>query len=249
LEENELISPRQFEGERVQQRFDPVSPKEHFHFCCRNCGEIIEFSDAAIDEIHSRFEEQYGAQVNQVSLVLYGICNQLQSLIKGLFMENCHTTSQPQLNGHRIALVGNPNVGKSLLFHRLTGRYVTVSNYPGTTVELSQGMASSVSDLVVIDTPGIIAFPPRTEDEQVTARVLLEGQFQAIVQVGDAKNLRRTLHLAVQLAEMNVPLLLALNMMDEAQARGLKVDIERLSSALGIRIFPTIATRVRVCMP
>jgi Fe2+ or Zn2+ uptake regulation protein len=74
LEENDLISPRQFEGERVQQRFDPVSPKEHFHFCCRNCGEIIEFSDAAIDEIHSRFEEQYGAQVNQVSLVLYGIC-------------------------------------------------------------------------------------------------------------------------------------------------------------------------------
>jgi ferrous iron transport protein B len=158
-------------------------------------------------------------------------------------MENCHTTSQPQLNGHRVALVGNPNVGKSLLFHRLTGRYVTVSNYPGTTVELSQGMASSVPDLVVIDTPGIIAFPPRTEDEQVTARVLLEGQFQAIVQVGDAKNLRRTLHLAVQLAEMNVPLLLALNMMDEAQARGLKMDIERLSSALGIRIIPTVATR------
>jgi ferrous iron transport protein B len=158
-------------------------------------------------------------------------------------MENCHSSSQPQLSGHRIALVGNPNVGKSLLFHRLTGRYVTVSNYPGTTVELAQGMASSAPDLVVIDTPGIIAFPPRTEDEQVTARVLLEGQFQAIVQVGDAKNLRRTLHLAVQLAEMNVPLLLALNMMDEAQARGVSVDIERLSSTLGIRIFPTIATR------
>jgi ferrous iron transport protein B len=158
-------------------------------------------------------------------------------------MENCHSTSQPALKGRRIALVGNPNVGKSLLFHRLTGRYVTVSNYPGTTVELTHGKVSGMPDLVVIDTPGIIAFPPRTEDEQVTARVLLEDQFQAVLQVGDAKNLRRTLHLAVQLAEMKVPLLLALNMMDEAQARGLAVDIDRLSEALSIRVFPTIATQ------
>jgi ferrous iron transport protein B len=158
-------------------------------------------------------------------------------------MEHCHSSTQTQLDGRRIALVGNPNVGKSLLFHRLTGRYVTVSNYPGTTVELSQGAARGVSDLIVIDTPGIIAFPPRTEDEQVTARVLLEGQYQAVVQVGDAKNLRRTLHLAVQLAEMSVPLLLALNMMDEAQAHGLRVDTARLSEKLGISVIPTIATQ------
>jgi ferrous iron transport protein B len=158
-------------------------------------------------------------------------------------MEHCHSAPQPHITGRRIALVGNPNVGKSLLFHRLTGRYVTVSNYPGTTVELTQGLASSMPDLVVIDTPGIIAFPPRTEDEQVTARLLLEDHFQAVVQVGDAKNLRRTLHLAVQLAEMGVPLLLALNMMDEAQARGLGLDLERLSAALGIRVIPTVATR------
>jgi ferrous iron transport protein B len=158
-------------------------------------------------------------------------------------MEHCHSVPQTPLDGQRIALVGNPNVGKSLLFHRLTGRYVIVSNYPGTTVELTQGNARGVSDLVVIDTPGIIAFPPRTEDEQVTARVLLEGQYQAVVQVGDAKNIRRTLHLAVQLAEMDVPLLLALNMMDEAQARGLQVDTARLSAALGFAVIPTIATQ------
>ncbi|HSV85113.1 MAG TPA: ferrous iron transport protein B [Levilinea sp.] len=158
-------------------------------------------------------------------------------------MEHCHSAPQAHLTGQRIALIGNPNVGKSLLFHRLTGRYVTVSNYPGTTVELTQGAASAVSDLVVFDTPGIIAFPPRTEDEEVTARMLLDDHFQAIVQVGDAKNLRRTLHLTFQLAEMGVPLLLALNMMDEAQARGLCVDIERLSQELGITVIPTIATR------
>jgi Fe2+ or Zn2+ uptake regulation protein len=79
LEENELISPRQFQGERIQQRFDPPSPEEHYHFCCRQCGAIIEFSDAKIDEIQARFEEQYGALVSQVSLVLYGLCDQCQS--------------------------------------------------------------------------------------------------------------------------------------------------------------------------
>jgi ferrous iron transport protein B len=158
-------------------------------------------------------------------------------------MEQCHSAPQAPLSGDRIALIGNPNVGKSLLFHRLTGRYVTVSNYPGTTIELSQGSARGRPDLVVIDTPGIIAFPPRSEDEQVTGKVLLDGGFKAVVQVGDAKNLRRTLHLSAQLAEMGVPLLLALNMMDEARARGLRVDIDRLSDALGIRVIPTVATQ------
>lgn len=79
LEENNLISPRQFQGERIQQRFDPPSPEEHYHFCCRQCGDILEFSDANIDGIRSRFEKQFGAQVSQVSLVLYGLCDRCQS--------------------------------------------------------------------------------------------------------------------------------------------------------------------------
>jgi ferrous iron transport protein B len=159
-------------------------------------------------------------------------------------MENCHGASAQTLSGgRRIALVGNPNVGKSVLFHRLTGRYVVVSNYPGTTVELSQGSVKTQPDLTVVDTPGIIAFPPRTEDEQVTARVLVNDAFQAIVQVGDAKNFRRTLHLTLQLAEMGAPMLLVLNMMDEAEAHGLQVDTRRLTDWLDIPVIPTIATR------
>jgi len=79
LEENELISPRQFQGERTQQRFDRPSPEEHYHFRCRQCGAIIEFSDAKIDEIRSQFETQYRAQVSQVSLVLYGLCERCKS--------------------------------------------------------------------------------------------------------------------------------------------------------------------------
>ncbi len=159
-------------------------------------------------------------------------------------MESCHTTSAPALAiGSRIALVGNPNVGKSLLFHRLTGHYVVVSNYPGTTVELSQGAARALPDVTVVDTPGIVAFPSRTEDEQVTARVLLQENFQAVISVGDAKNLRRTLHLAIQLTEMEAPLVIVLNMMDEAKARGLRVDTQRLSEILDAPVIPTIATR------
>ena len=161
-------------------------------------------------------------------------------------MEFCHTLNTPSLlPGSRIALVGNPNVGKSMLFHRLTGQYVTVSNYPGTTVEIAQGMlrAQGLADVVVVDTPGIVAFPPNSEDEAVTARVLLQDELRAVMQVGDAKNLRRTLHLTVQLAEMGLPLVLALNMMDEARARGLTLDVEAITAALGVPVIGTIATR------
>ncbi len=161
-------------------------------------------------------------------------------------MASCHSLSTPELlPGSRIALVGNPNVGKSMLFHRLTGKYVTVSNYPGTTVEISHGTlkARGLPDLIVVDTPGIVSFPPRSEDEAVTARVLLQEELRAVVQVGDAKNLRRTLHLAIQLAEMGLPMVLALNMMDEARSRGLKLDLDTISTALDIPVIPTIATR------
>ena len=136
-------------------------------------------------------------------------------------MEGCHTSVPPAQppGGRTIALVGHPNVGKSVLFQWLTGRYVAVSNYPGTTVELARGAAQGLPDTFVIDTPGVVTLPSRTEDEQVTARVLLDEPLRAIVQVGDAKNPRRTLLLAVLLAELGVPLVLALNMSDEAGAR------------------------------
>lgn len=158
-------------------------------------------------------------------------------------MECCKPQEQTFFPGHRVALVGNPNVGKSILFHRLTGKYVIVSNYPGTTVEVTQGTMQQIPGVVIIDTPGIVAFPPRSDDEAVTAQVLMEEDLRAVVQVGDAKNLRRTLHLSVQLAEMGIPLVLALNMMDEARALGLHIDTANISSALGIPAVETVATQ------
>lgn len=159
-------------------------------------------------------------------------------------MESCHSTSPASLSpGNCIALVGNPNVGKSVLFQRLTGQYVTVSNYPGTTVEITQGAAKSLSNAAIIDTPGIVSFPARSEDEAVTARLLLDRKIKAVLQVGDAKNLHRTLHLTIQLAEMGLPMALALNMVDEASARGLSLNPQSLSAELHIAVVPTVATR------
>ncbi|WP_298006659.1 MULTISPECIES: ferrous iron transport protein B [Anaerolinea] len=160
-------------------------------------------------------------------------------------MEHCQPSSAIPVtpSGNTIALVGNPNVGKSVLFHRLTGQYVIVSNYPGTTVEITQGALRELPGVMVLDTPGIVSFPAQSEDEAVTARVLLNEPLRAVLQVGDAKNLRRTLHLAVQLAEMRRPQVLALNMMDEARQRGLKLECAHLADALGIPVVSTVATQ------
>ena len=146
-------------------------------------------------------------------------------------------------NSSNIALVGNPNVGKSALFHRLTGKYVVVANYPGTTVEITQGLLRGLDGVTLVDTPGIVAFPPRSEDEHVTARVVLGNDIKTVLQVGDAKNLRRTLHLTVQLAELGRPLALALNMMDEAEARGMTLETQVIETALGVPVTATVATR------
>ena len=150
------------------------------------------------------------------------------------------TTSSSTANA--IVLVGHPNVGKSVLFHRLTGAYVNVSNYPGTTVEVTRASARFDREAILLDTPGVLALPSRSDDERATMRALLNESSRCLVQVGDAKNLRRTLTLTALLAELGVPMVLALNMHDEAAARGVMVDIPALSEELGIPVLATIAT-------
>ena len=141
-----------------------------------------------------------------------------------------------------ILLVGHPNVGKSVLFHRLTGAYVNVSNYPGTTVEVTRATARFDASAELLDTPGVLALPSRSDDERATMRALLGEPVRCLVQVGDAKNLRRTLTLSALLAELGVPMVLALNMHDEAAARGVTVDIAELADELGAPVLATVAT-------
>ena len=141
-----------------------------------------------------------------------------------------------------VILVGNPNVGKSVLFGALTGKYVTVSNYPGTTVEVTRGSAVIEGHpWHVMDTPGTNNLLPMSEDEQVTRDILLSERGYVALQVCDAKNLRRGLLLSVQLAEAGVPFVLALNMADEAAGRGIGIDADHLSREIGVDVVPTVA--------
>jgi ferrous iron transport protein B len=143
-----------------------------------------------------------------------------------------------------LVLVGNPNVGKSVLFGALTGKYVTVSNYPGTTVEVTRGSATiDGGPWQVLDTPGTNNLLPMSEDEQVTRDILLQEPNYVALQVCDAKNLRRGLLLAAQLAEADVPFVLALNMADEAAGRGIQIDVARLARELGVDVVPTVAVQ------
>ncbi|WP_422447896.1 FeoB small GTPase domain-containing protein [Thermoanaerobacterium sp. DL9XJH110] len=142
----------------------------------------------------------------------------------------------------KLVLVGTPNVGKSVIFNQLTGSYVTVSNYPGTTVEISRGTGRIGGDVYeVIDTPGMYSLVPITEEERVTRTLLLEEEPDIVVHVADAKNLERMLSLTLQLKEAGLPVILVVNMMDEAEKIGRKVDIDRLSRILDIPVVGTAA--------
>jgi ferrous iron transport protein B len=147
----------------------------------------------------------------------------------------------------RIALVGNPNVGKSVIFGRLTGRYATVSNYPGTTVAITRGRAMVGAEVCdVIDTPGVNALEGTlSEDEKITRRLLTEDGAELVVQIADARNLRRALLLTSQLADLQRPMILVLNMLDEARARGVDVDSAGLAEELGIPVVEAVAPEGR----
>ncbi|MEI6210519.1 MAG: ferrous iron transport protein B [bacterium] len=155
---------------------------------------------------------------------------------------------KPALTGQaealpKVVIVGSPNVGKSLLFNRLTGSYVVVSNYPGTTVEVSRGVvATPTGKFEAIDTPGIYSLAPITAEERVTLALLLRETPRTVVHVIDAKNIQRMLGLTLQLADAGLPVVLALNMADEARLLGIRIDARRLEQLLGIPVVETIAT-------
>jgi len=129
----------------------------------------------------------------------------------------------------KVGIVGSPNVGKSAVFNSLTGAYVTVSNYPGTTVNVSKGKAKiEGEEFEVIDTPGMYSLLPITEEEGVARLILFEEELEAILHVVDTKNLERMLPLTLQLIEAGFPVILDLNMMDETEAAGIEVDAKRL---------------------
>ena len=136
----------------------------------------------------------------------------------------------------RLVLVGNPNVGKSVFFNYLTGLYVDVSNFPGTTIEVSSGEHGRYA---VYDTPGVYGVSSFNDEERVARDIILEAD--VILNVVDAVHLERDLFLTLQLIDMGKKVALCLNMMDEAKERGIEIDIDELSERLGIPVLPTTA--------
>jgi ferrous iron transport protein B len=136
----------------------------------------------------------------------------------------------------KVVLVGNPNVGKSVFFNKLTGLYVDVSNFPGTTVDLSYGR---YKEYIVLDTPGIYGVSSFNEEETVARDVILFGDI--ILNVVDAVHLDRDLFLTKQLIDMGKPMIIALNLMDDVRRNGLSIDIVKLEQLLGVPIIPTTA--------
>ncbi len=161
-------------------------------------------------------------------------------------MSALNASAEPAQTLRRVALVGNPNVGKSVLFNALTGSYVTVSNYPGTSVEVSRGSTViNGQPWQVIDTPGMYAVHTITEEERVAREILLNEKPDVVLHVLDARNLERMLAMTIQLIEAGLPVVLVVNIMDEAERMGLSFNLPLLQERLGIPVIGAATARKR----
>lgn len=142
-----------------------------------------------------------------------------------------------------IALAGNQNCGKTTLFNQLTGSNQHVGNFPGVTVEHKEGKVKGEKDMSVVDLPGIYSLSPYTPEEIVSRDFIIKQNPDAILNIVDATNLQRNLYLTLQLLELNKPMVIALNMMDEVRANDITIDIKKLSEELGVSVVPISASK------
>ena len=142
-----------------------------------------------------------------------------------------------------FALAGNQNCGKTTLFNQLTGSNQHVGNFPGVTVDQKSGAIRGEKDCTVVDLPGIYSIRPYTPEEIVTRDFILNQKPDGLINIVDATNIERNLYLTLQLMEMRIPMVLALNMMDEVTAGGGTIDVKGMSQALGIPVVPISAVK------
>ena len=142
----------------------------------------------------------------------------------------------------KILLMGNPNVGKSAVFNRLTGAKVIESNYPGTTVDYTKGyMRLEGKEIEIIDVPGTFSLEPKDKAEEVAVKILRENKDSIVICVIDSTKLERGLYLAIEIIEEGYPVVIALNMWDIAKDKNIWIDVEKLQNILGVPVVPTIA--------
>lgn len=160
-------------------------------------------------------------------------------------MSHCHGAKtglppglQPRQGARTVVLAGNPNAGKSAVFNQLTGLYVDVSNYPGTTLELSHG---ALGNDLLVDTPGVYGISSFNDEERVARDVILAAD--VVINVVDAVHLERDLFLTQQIIDAGLAIVIALNMVDEAAKQGMGIDVKLLSDHLGVPVVPTVAVK------
>lgn len=141
----------------------------------------------------------------------------------------------------QIALAGNPNSGKTTLFNELTGAKQHVGNWPGVTVEKKTGIYKKNKELNIVDLPGIYSLSPYSAEEVVARDYIIKEQPDVIINIVDATNIERNLYLTLQLLETGIPIVVALNMMDEVESFGTKIDVEKISEILGVKVIPIVA--------
>jgi len=160
-------------------------------------------------------------------------------------MSTCHRDddgTERRCENVVVSIAGNPNTGKSSLFNALTGSRQHIANWPGNTVERREGQFVEANVAVtLVDLPGAYSLTGASPEEAIARDHLTDGEADAIVIVVDASNLERNLYLAVQILEMGMPAVIALNMVDVAQRRGVTIDRQLLADRLGVPVVPTVA--------
>ena len=157
--------------------------------------------------------------------------------------DTLHPKAPPYKGKLTFALVGNQNCGKTTLFNQLTGSKQHVGNFPGVTIDRKDGIIKGHPDATVTDLPGIYSLSPYTSEEVISRRFILENKPSGIINIVDATNIERNLYLTMQLMELDIPMVLALNMMDEVKGNGGTVRINRMERMLGIPVIPISAMR------
>lgn len=161
----------------------------------------------------------------------------------GRYHSKEHENALPKDTTLTFALVGNQNCGKTTLFNQLTGANQHVGNFPGVTVDRKDGMIRGYSNTLVTDLPGIYSMSPYSNEEIVSRNFVLNEKPKAIINIIDATNIERNLYLTMQLLEMNIPMVVALNMMDEVRGNGGYIDINLMESMLGVPVIPISAAK------